>query len=95
MLTKKKLFTADDGQNVFLHAMNVKMLEMQYGSLENCPQVISGKLIEKEVNSYTEDLRKRLRYLCHLPLTSQFEIVEIDLQPPYVSEEILKEFEGL
>lgn len=75
--------------------MNVKMLELQYGSLENCPQVISGKLIEKEVGSFTEELRRRMRYICHLPVTSQFEIVEIDLQPPIVSEEILKYFEGL
>lgn len=74
--------------------MNVKMLEMQYGSLERSPRVISGKLIEKEVGSFTEDLRRRMRYLCHLPVTSQFEIAEIDLLPPLISNEVLSSFEG-
>ncbi|XP_011506010.1 PREDICTED: LOW QUALITY PROTEIN: RING finger protein 10 [Ceratosolen solmsi marchali] len=82
------------GQNVYLHAMNIKMLEMQYGSLEKSPQVISGTIIEKEVGSLTHDLRKRMRYLCHLPVTSQFEMVEIDLQPPIISKEVLTYFEG-
>ncbi|XP_031778817.1 RING finger protein 10 [Nasonia vitripennis] len=86
-------YQADGGQNVYLHAMNVKMLEMQYGSLERSPRVISGKLIEKEVGSFTEDLRRRMRYLCHLPVTSQFEIAEIDLLPPLISKEVLSSFE--
>lgn len=74
--------------------MNVNMLEMQYGSLEKSPLVISGKLIEKEVTSITEDARRRMRYLCHLPLASQFEIAEIDLFPAFISKEVLSSFEG-
>ncbi|KAL2721086.1 RING finger protein 10 [Vespula maculifrons] len=85
-------YQVEDGQNVYLHAMNVKMLEMQYGSLEHCPLVITGKLLEKEVGSFTEDLRRRLRYLCHLPLTCQFEVAEIELKPPIVSEDVLNSF---
>lgn len=67
---------------------------MQYGSLENSPRVIMGKLLEKEGGSLTEDLRRRLRYLCHLPLTCQFEVAEIELKPPIVSEEVLSSFQG-
>lgn len=85
-------YQADDGQHVYLHAMNVKMLEMQYGSLENSPCIITGKLLEKEGGSLTEDLRRRLRYLCHLPLTCQFEVAEIELKPPLVSDEVLSSF---
>ena len=85
-------YQANDGQHLYLHAMNVKMLEMQYGRLENSPHVITGKLLEKEGGSLTEDLRRRLRYLCHLPLTSQFEVAEIELKPPIVSEEVLSLF---
>ncbi|XP_020720276.1 RING finger protein 10 isoform X2 [Bombus affinis] len=86
-------YQAEDGQHLYLHAMNVKMLEMQYGSLENSPRVIMGKLLEKEGGSLTEDLRRRLRYLCHLPLTCQFEVAEIELKPPIVSEEVLSSFQ--
>ncbi|XP_034188782.1 E3 ubiquitin-protein ligase RNF10 [Osmia lignaria lignaria] len=87
-------YQAEDGQHLYLHAMNVKMLEMQYGSLENSPHEITGKLLEKEAGSLTEDLRRRLRYLSHLPLTCQFEVAEIELRPPIVSEEVLASFQG-
>ncbi|KAK9303356.1 hypothetical protein QLX08_004944 [Tetragonisca angustula] len=85
-------YQAEDGQHLYLHAMNVKMLEMQYGNLENCPRIIKGKLLEKEEGSLTEDLRRRFRYLGHLPLTCQFEVAEIELKPPIVSREILFSF---
>ncbi|KAI4495232.1 hypothetical protein M0804_001433 [Polistes exclamans] len=85
-------YQAEDGQHIYLHAMNIKMLEMHYGSLEHCPPVITGKLLEKEVGSFTEDLRRRLRYLCHLPITCPFEVAEIELKPPTVSEDVLNSF---
>ena len=74
--------------------MNAKMLEMQYGSLDKCPRVITGKLLEKEEGSFTNELRQKMRYLGHLPLTSQFEIAEIELLPPLVSEDVRKAFKG-
>lgn len=85
-------YQAEDGQHMYLHAANVKMLEMQYGSLEYCPPVITGKLLEKEASICTEELRRRLRYLCHLPLTCPLELAEIELKPPLVSEEVLSAF---
>ncbi|KAL0129286.1 hypothetical protein PUN28_004175 [Cardiocondyla obscurior] len=86
-------YQAEDGQHMYLHAANVKMLEMQYGSLEHCPHIISGKLLEKEASICTEELRRRLRYLYHLPLTCPFELAEIELKPPLVSEEVLHAFQ--
>ncbi|EGI70202.1 PREDICTED: RING finger protein 10 isoform X1 [Acromyrmex echinatior] len=85
-------YQAEDGQHLYLHAANVKMLEMEYGSLEYCPPIITGKLLEKEASIYTEELRRRLRYLCHLPLTCPFELAEIELKPPLVSEKVLCAF---
>jgi len=70
------------------------MLEMEYGSLEYCPPVITGKLLEKEASICTEELRRRLRYLCHLPLTCPFELAEIELKLPLVSENVLHVFHG-
>ena len=84
--------TAQDGQHVYLDAMNIKMLESQYTRLEDCPRLIWGRLIDKEVGSFTEELRRRMRYLHHLPLTCQFEIAEIELAPPFVSEEVISIF---
>lgn len=39
-----------------------------------------------------QNLRKRLRYLSHLPLTCEFQVVEVKLQPPVVSTETLGHF---
>ena len=65
------------------------MLVHEYGSLENCPKKIKGKIIEKDNTSMSESLRNRLRYLRHLPLTSIFEVCEIQLKSPFISKETL------
>jgi len=70
------------------------MLEMQYGDLKDCPSTITGKLLEKEASICTEEIRQRLRYLCHLPLNSPFERAEIELKPPLVSAEIIHIYHG-
>merc|ERR1719411_1131625 len=85
-------YQSSDGQPIFLHALNVQMLVHEYGSLEQCPKFIRGKIIEKDNTSMTEELRNRLRYLRHLPLTSIFEVCEIQMKPPLISKETLNEF---
>merc|ERR1712156_1090336 len=85
-------YQSSDGQPIFLHALNVQMLVHEYGSLENCPKTIKGKIIEKDNTSMSESLRNRLRYLRHLPLTSIFEVCEIQLKSPFISKETLSEF---
>lgn len=85
-------YQSDDGQHVYLHAMNVKMLELQFGSLKNSPIIITGKLLEKESSNFTEDMRKRLRYLSHLPLTCSFDVAEIELTTPIISDDIMSFF---
>ena len=67
-------YQSSDGQPIYLHALNVQMLVHEYGSLENCPKKIRGKIMEKDNTSMSEVLRNRLRYLRHMPLTSIFEV---------------------
>ena len=85
-------YQSDDGQNIYLHPLNVKMLQSCYGSLADAPTTITAHIIQKEQHSMDEDHRRKFTCLGHLPLTCQFAVVEIDLQPPYVSEDILKVF---
>ncbi|GJQ75603.1 hypothetical protein Trydic_g17683 [Trypoxylus dichotomus] len=85
-------YQASDGQHIYLHAINARMLEHCYGSLEMAPKIISGRIIEKEGGSMTEDLRNRLRYLQHLPVTCQFEVAEIQLREPVISKDTLNLF---
>lgn len=83
-----------DGQHIYLHSLNARMLERQYGSLEESPLFLVGKIVEIESGSMTEELRKRLRYLQHLPITCQFQVVEVDLGES-VSAETRSSFKGI
>lgn len=88
----KIIFVASDGQHIYLHPVNVEMLVHTYGSLEYSPRTLTGKIVEKEGGSMTEDIRKRYRYLQHLPVTCQFEVAEIHLKPPVISKETFDQF---
>lgn len=81
-------YQAMDGQNIFLTALNLRMLETQYGGLEYCPLTITGLVLEKEAGSMTSELRSRLRSLSHLPVTAAFELLELDMRP-LVSPDVL------
>lgn len=52
----------------------VKMLTAEYGSLENCPSVVRGKIVELEHVQMTPDLRDRLIFLQHLTITTSFQV---------------------
>lgn len=85
-------YQAEDGQHIYLHAINAKMLEHSYGSLEFGPKTLKGRILEKEGGSMTEELRKKLRYLQHLPITCQFEVAEIKLEEPAITKDTVDYF---
>ncbi|XP_036610368.1 RING finger protein 10 [Trichosurus vulpecula] len=85
-------YQAEDGQYMFLHPVNVRCLVREYGSLEQSPEKITATVVEIAGYSMSEDVRQRHRYLCHLPLTCEFSICELALQPPVVSKETLEMF---
>uniref|UniRef100_A0A8C8YIQ4 E3 ubiquitin-protein ligase RNF10 n=1 Tax=Prolemur simus TaxID=1328070 RepID=A0A8C8YIQ4_PROSS len=85
-------YQAEDGQHMFLHPVNVRCLVREYGSLERSPEKISATVVEIAGYSMSEDVRQRHRYLSHLPLTCEFSICELALQPPLVSKETLEIF---
>ncbi|XP_053665091.1 RING finger protein 10 [Anopheles marshallii] len=85
-----------DGQPLFLHSINSRMLQTMYGSLDHSPHRITGRVVQKDSCSMDENLRRRLKYLEHLPVCTQFDVVELDFGPTagsgLVSEEILSLF---
>ncbi|XP_055382557.1 RING finger protein 10 [Condylostylus longicornis] len=87
-------YQSTDGQNVFLHPLNVKMLQSMYGTLNKGPKIIESRILQKDFYSMDEDLRKKFTCLGHLPLTCQFEVIEINLEPPIVSDHVLNIFKG-
>lgn len=85
-------YQALNGQNIFLHSLNSKMLQLMYGSLEQSPLTIRGNIVAIKCCTMNEDLRKRLKYLQHLPVSSVFEVVEIDFEPGIISKDVFNCF---
>ncbi|KAK7146321.1 hypothetical protein R3I93_013918 [Phoxinus phoxinus] len=85
-------YQAEDGQQMFLHPVNVRCLLREYGSLENSPQSITATVVEIDGHAVSEEIRRRHRYLSHLPLTCEFSLCELNLQPPVLSKETLDSF---
>ncbi|XP_061622461.1 RING finger protein 10 [Phyllopteryx taeniolatus] len=86
-------YQAEDCQQMFLHPVNVRCLLREYGSLEASPDSITATVVEIEGHTVTEEIRRRHRYLSHLPLTCEFSICELSLQPPILSKETMDTFE--
>nr|XP_061804672.1 E3 ubiquitin-protein ligase RNF10-like [Nerophis lumbriciformis] len=85
-------YQAEDCQQMFLHPVNIRCLLREYGSLEASPDSITATVVEIEGHTVTEEIRRRHRYLSHLPLTCEFSICELALQPPILSKETMDTF---
>ncbi|KRX21383.1 RING finger protein 10 [Trichinella nelsoni] len=86
-------YQVEDGQYLFLHFLNVQCLSSEYGSLKRSPKLLVGKIIQIEEFIMTHELRRKYRYLCHLPLGTNFSLVEVKLQSGIVSDRTLNMFE--
>lgn len=73
-------YQAVDGQHLILHPLNMKCLLHHYGSHDSLPHRISGRILELETMTQSEDIRRRYRYLSHFSLTTTFQLCEIDLK---------------
>eukprot|EP00871_Galdieria_phlegrea_P004329 jgi/Galph1/4898/GphlegSOOS_G3592.1 len=84
------LFQAESGQDVYLHPINVKCLLSYYEHLCFAPHLISGRVVELEHLNMTEELRKRFRFLSHLPVGCEFCFIELDLSEVLPAEILAK-----
>mmetsp|Transcript_15034 Transcript_15034/g.32584 ORF Transcript_15034/g.32584 Transcript_15034/m.32584 type:complete len:348 (+) Transcript_15034:277-1320(+) len=73
------MYQASDGSWVFLHTLNVRCLLHHYGSYETCPPTIKAQVLELEDMVQNEAIRKRYKFLSHLPLTGLFKLAEVDM----------------
>ncbi|ELU04068.1 hypothetical protein CAPTEDRAFT_178155 [Capitella teleta] len=85
-------YQAMDGQHIYLHPVNARCLVKEYGGLEHSPPLITASVVALEPVTMDEDLRHRLRYLSHLPLSCEFIVAELALKPPLLSDGTLEFF---
>ncbi|XP_027350497.1 RING finger protein 10 isoform X2 [Abrus precatorius] len=72
-------YQAADGQHLILHPLNMKCLLHHYGSYDMLPHRISGRILQLETITQSEAMRRRYRFLSHFPLTTTFQLCEVDL----------------
>ncbi|XP_047333931.1 RING finger protein 10 [Impatiens glandulifera] len=82
-------YQAVDGQYIILHPLNLKCLLHHYGSYEDLPHRIGGKILELESVTQSEAIRKRYRFISHFSLTTTFQLCEIDLSEMLPSDSLL------
>ena len=85
-------YQSSDGQHIYLNSLNIKMLCEQYGSLEKCPSQVEGKILNINWSFMEKHLRKRFRYLEHLPLNCEFRDVEIEILKPKINDKVMEKF---
>lgn len=75
---------------VFLWLLAVSELDQQPHVADHIEQIIldhamrriTGRVVQKDVARMDETLRRRMKYLQHLPVCIQFEVVRFDFATP-------------
>nr|XP_019047302.1 alkylbase DNA N-glycosylase [Kwoniella bestiolae CBS 10118]OCF26232.1 alkylbase DNA N-glycosylase [Kwoniella bestiolae CBS 10118] len=80
------------GANVFLHPLDIRILLAHFKSYSLFPPTISFATTGYDPGTINDELRKRCKYLGHLPIGTEVIFVEADLEP-IVSQEVLDQFE--
>lgn len=71
-------YQAASGQHVFLHPLDIKVLLSHFGSYPAFPDSLLVVVQNADAGTVDETLRKRCRYLAHLPLAADVTFVEVD-----------------
>ncbi|KAI9315287.1 hypothetical protein BX666DRAFT_1961215 [Dichotomocladium elegans] len=81
-------YQAADGQLFFLSSHAIKVLRHEFGDYADFPTQICPVIQHMEDVTLTEDMRKRLKYLGHLPIGCSITVIEVELSA-IVSKETL------
>lgn len=68
-----------DGQHYYLHPLDIKVLKYEFGDYSQFPTHLKLPIVSLKESTVTADLRKRCKYLSHLPLNCDVVFCEADL----------------
>lgn len=86
-------YQAASGKPIFLHPLDIRALLSNFQSYSAFPELITLRVEAYTEGSVDSDLRRRCKYLAHLPESADVVFVEADLTG-LVSDDILQSFEG-
>lgn len=71
-------YQAASGQNIFVHPLDVKVLLAHYGAYARFPDTLQVAIQHAEEGTMDETLRRKCKYIAHLPMSSDVTFLEID-----------------
>lgn len=86
-------YQAASGLAVFLHPLDIKILFSHYNGYASFPDEITVRVESAAEGTVNDDLRKRCKYLAHMPEGADVVFIEADLEG-VVGLDGLKNFEG-
>ncbi|KAG8219614.1 hypothetical protein J3R82DRAFT_568 [Butyriboletus roseoflavus] len=86
-------YQAASGLAVFLHPLDIKILFSHYSGYASFPDEIAVRVESAAEGTVNDDLRKRCKYLAHMPEGADVVFIEADLEG-VVGLDGLKNFEG-
>eukprot|EP00172_Hildenbrandia_rubra_P000385 Plantae.Rhodophyta-Hildenbrandia_rubra.ctg11800.p1 GENE.Plantae.Rhodophyta-Hildenbrandia_rubra.ctg11800~~Plantae.Rhodophyta-Hildenbrandia_rubra.ctg11800.p1 ORF type:complete len:640 (+),score=79.01 Plantae.Rhodophyta-Hildenbrandia_rubra.ctg11800:1324-3243(+) len=79
----------DDSQMCFCHPVNVKMILHETDGFKHAFPSIEGEILEIERYTMNTDLRKRYKFMSHVPDGCEFTFAELDLSSTLSKETLL------
>ncbi|KAF9403711.1 hypothetical protein BGX21_000043 [Mortierella sp. AD011] len=86
-------YQAANGHHLYLQPLDIRILKQHFDSYEKFPDTITVKVLGIEETSLTEEVRKKCKYLGHLPLGCEVSFLDVALES-IVGEEGVKPFEA-
>lgn len=86
-------YQAASGLPIFLHPLDIKILLSHFHNYSSFPDTISVRVENFSEGSVNDDLRKRCKYLAHMPESADVVFIEANLEG-VVGKGGLKNFEG-
>ncbi|KAG1142068.1 hypothetical protein G6F37_005211 [Rhizopus arrhizus] len=84
-------YQAKEGQHVYLHPLDIRILKHEFGNYDRFPRQLQVQVTNIQESTLDEDLRKKCKYLSHLPLACDVTFLEINIKD-IVSPETLQVF---
>lgn len=71
-------YQAASGQNIFIHPLDVKVLLAHFGAYAHFPDTLRVVVQHAEEGTMDETLRRKCKYIAHLPMSSDVTFLEVD-----------------
>ncbi|ORX60579.1 hypothetical protein DM01DRAFT_1317189 [Hesseltinella vesiculosa] len=79
LTTSYLFYQAKDGQHLYLHPLDTRILKYEYGDYQHFPDQLQVKCTAVEETTMTEDVRKRFKFISHLPVSCDVTFIEVDI----------------